>query len=175
MAADPKMLVKVPVREQDPKVRATNFDEVCYGYNAEEAVEESERCLHCKNAKCIQGCPVSINIPEFIAAIKKKDFKEAYNVISESSALPAVCGRVCPQESQCECKCTLGIKFEPVGIGRVERFVADYHNAHSTEPAKAPASNGHKVAVVGSGPSGLTCAGDLAKKGYKVTVYEALH
>ena len=118
MAADPKMLVKVPVREQDPKVRATNFDEVCYGYNAEEAVEESERCLHCKNAKCIQGCPVSINIPEFIAAIRKKDFKEAYNVISESSALPAVCGRVCPQESQCEGQCIRGIKGEPVSIGK---------------------------------------------------------
>ena len=175
MAADPKMLVKVPVREQDPKVRATNFDEVCYGYNAEEAVEESERCLHCKNAKCIQGCPVSINIPEFIAAIKKKDFKEAYNVISESSALPAVCGRVCPQESQCEGQCIRGIKGEPVSIGKLERFTADWAREQGIRPEPAKEKNGHKVAVIGAGPSGLTCAGDLARLGYDVTIFEALH
>lgn len=175
MAADPKMLVKVPVREQDPKVRATNFDEVCYGYNAEEAVEESERCLHCKNAKCIQGCPVSINIPEFIAAIKKKDFKEAYNVISESSALPAVCGRVCPQESQCEGQCIRGIKGEPVSIGKLERFTADWAREQGIRPDPAKEKNGHKVAVIGAGPSGLTCAGDLARLGYDVTIFEALH
>lgn len=175
MAADPKMLVKVPVREQDPKVRATNFDEVCYGYNAEEAMEESERCLHCKNAKCIQGCPVSINIPEFIAAIKKKDFKEAYNVISESSALPAVCGRVCPQESQCEGQCIRGIKGEPVSIGKLERFTADWAREQGIRPEPAKEKNGHKVAVIGAGPSGLTCAGDLARMGYDVTIFEALH
>ena len=175
MAADPKMLVKVPVREQDPKVRATNFDEVCYGYNAEEAVEESERCLHCKNAKCIQGCPVSINIPEFIAAIKKKDFKEAYNVISESSALPAVCGRVCPQESQCEGQCIRGIKGEPVSIGKLERFTADWAREQGIRPEPAKEKNGHKVAVIGAGPSGLTCAGDLARLGYDVTIFESLH
>ena len=175
MAADPKMLVKVPVREQDPKVRATNFDEVCYGYNAEEAVEESERCLHCKNAKCIQGCPVSINIPEFIAAIRKKDFKEAYNVISESSALPAVCGRVCPQESQCEGQCIRGIKGEPVSIGKLERFSADWAREQGIRPEPAKEKNGHKVAVIGAGPSGLTCAGDLARMGYDVTIFEALH
>lgn len=175
MAADPKMLVKVPVREQDPKVRATNFDEVCYGYNAEEAVEESERCLHCKNAKCIQGCPVSINIPEFIAAIRKKDFKEAYNVISESSALPAVCGRVCPQESQCEGQCIRGIKGEPVSIGKLERFTADWAREQGIRPEPAKEKNGHKVAVIGAGPSGLTCAGDLARMGYDVTIFEALH
>ena len=175
MAADPKMLVKVPVREQDPKVRATNFDEVCYGYNAEEAVEESERCLHCKNAKCIQGCPVSINIPEFIAAIRKKDFKEAYNVISESSALPAVCGRVCPQESQREGQCIRGIKGEPVSIGKLERFTADWAREQGIRPEPAKEKNGHKVAVIGAGPSGLTCAGDLARLGYDVTIFEALH
>ena len=175
MAADPKMLVKVPVREQDPKVRATNFDEVCYGYNAEEAVEESERCLHCKNAKCIQGCPESINIPEFIAAIRKKDFKEAYNVISESSALPAVCGRVCPQESQCEGQCIRGIKGEPVSIGKLERFSADWAREQGIRPEPAKEKNGHKVAVIGAGPSGLTCAGDLARLGYDVTIFEALH
>ncbi|MGI6089245.1 MAG: NADPH-dependent glutamate synthase, partial [Bilifractor porci] len=169
------MLVKVPVREQDPKVRATNFDEVCYGYNAEEAMEESERCLHCKNAKCIQGCPVSINIPEFIAAIKKKDFKEAYNVISESSALPAVCGRVCPQESQCEGQCIRGIKGEPVSIGKLERFTADWAREQGIRPEPAKEKNGHKVAVIGAGPSGLTCAGDLARMGYDVTIFEALH
>ena len=160
---------------QAPEVRAHNFDEVALGYTAEIAVEEANRCLNCKNQPCVAGCPVNIHIPEFIEKVKEGDFEGAYQIISQTSSLPAVCGRVCPQETQCESKCTLGIKFEPVGIGRLERFVADYHNANATEKAKAPASNGHKVAVVGSGPSGLTCAGDLAKKGYKVTVYEALH
>ena len=160
---------------QDPQVRAHNFNEVALGYDEATAVAEAGRCLNCKNQPCVSGCPVNIHIPEFLAKVKEGRFEEAYQIISQTSSLPAVCGRVCPQESQCECKCTLGIKFEPVGIGRVERFVADYHNAHSTAPAAAPAANGHKVAVVGSGPSGLTCAGDLAKKGYKVTVYEALH
>ena len=169
------MTKKVPVREQPAKERAKNFKEVCLGYNDDEAVKEAERCLHCKNALCVSGCPVGINIPAFIAEVKNSEFKKAYEIISESSALPAVCGRVCPQESQCEGSCILGIKGEPVGIGRLERFVADWHNAHSSEvPAVAP-SNGHRVAVVGSGPSGLTCAGDLAKKGYAVSVFEALH
>ena len=172
MALDPK---KHEMPTQDPQVRAHNFNEVALGYDEATAVAEASRCLSCKNQPCVSGCPVNIHIPEFLKQVKEGDFEEAYKIITQTSSLPAVCGRVCPQESQCECKCTLGIKFEPVGIGRVERFVADYHNAHSTEPAKAPASNGHKVAVVGSGPSGLTCAGDLAKKGYKVTVYEALH
>ena len=172
MALDPK---KHEMPTQDPKVRAHNFDEVALGYDEATAVAEASRCLACKNQPCVSGCPVNIHIPDFLKQVKEGNFEEAYKIITQTSSLPAVCGRVCPQESQCECKCTLGIKFEPVGIGRVERFVADYHNAHSTEPAKAPASNGHKVAVVGSGPSGLTCAGDLAKKGYKVTVYEALH
>ena len=170
-----KGLNRVPVREQEPKVRATNFDEVCLGYNKDEAVEEAQRCLGCKNAKCITGCPVNINIPAFIAQVKEGNFEEAYKIIGESSALPAVCGRVCPQESQCEMHCVRGKKGDPVGIGRLERFVADWHNAHSTEAPEKPQSNGHKVAVVGSGPAGLTCAGDLAKKGYEVTVYEALH
>ena len=172
MALDPK---KHEMPTQDPQVRAHNFDEVALGYDEATAVAEASRCLACKNQPCVSGCPVNIHIPDFLKQVKEGNFEEAYKIITQTSSLPAVCGRVCPQESQCECKCTLGIKFEPVGIGRVERFVADYHNAHSTEPAKAPASNGHKVAVVGSGPSGLTCAGDLAKKGYKVTVYEALH
>ena len=172
MALDPK---KHEMPTQDPQVRAHNFDEVALGYDEATAVAEASRCLNCKNQPCVSGCPVNIHIPDFLKQVKEGNFEEAYKIITQTSSLPAVCGRVCPQESQCECKCTLGIKFEPVGIGRVERFVADYHNAHSTEPAKAPASNGHKVAVVGSGPSGLTCAGDLAKKGYKVTVYEALH
>lgn len=172
MALDPK---KHEMPTQDPQVRAHNFNEVALGYDEATAVAEASRCLNCKNQPCVSGCPVNIHIPDFLKQVKEGNFEEAYKIITQTSSLPAVCGRVCPQESQCECKCTLGIKFEPVGIGRVERFVADYHNAHSTEPAKAPASNGHKVAVVGSGPSGLTCAGDLAKKGYKVTVYEALH
>ena len=172
MALDPK---KHEMPTQDPQVRAHNFDEVALGYDEATAVAEASRCLNCKNQPCVSGCPVNIHIPDFLKQVREGNFEEAYKIITQTSSLPAVCGRVCPQESQCECKCTLGIKFEPVGIGRVERFVADYHNAHSTEPAKAPASNGHKVAIVGSGPSGLTCAGDLAKKGYKVTVYEALH
>ena len=160
---------------QAPEVRAHNFSEVALGYDEETAVSEAMRCLNCKNQPCVNGCPVGIHIPEFITKIKERDYEGAYQVISETSSLPAVCGRVCPQESQCESKCTMGIKFEPVGIGRLERFAADYHNANAKEKAKKPASNGHKVAVVGSGPSGLTCAGALAKKGYSVTVYEALH
>ena len=160
---------------QDAAVRARNFKEVALGYTPEIAVAEAQRCLNCKNRPCVEGCPVNISIPEFISKVKESDFEGAYNIISQSSSLPAVCGRVCPQETQCESKCTLGIKFEPVGIGRLERFVADYHNANFTGELQIPASNGHKVAVIGSGPSGLTCAGDLAKKGYKVTVFEALH
>lgn len=169
------VLKKVPVREQDPKVRATNFEEVCLGYNMEEAVEEAGRCLNCKNAKCIDGCPVSIDIPAFIHEVKEGNIEEAYKVIGKSSALPAICGRVCPQESQCEGKCIRGIKGEPVSIGKLERFVADYALENDIKPVGAEKMNGHKVAVIGSGPSGLTCAGDLAKKGYDVTVFEALH
>ncbi len=172
MAIEPK---KHEMPTQDAKARACNFNEVALGYTAEIAVDEANRCLNCKNKPCISGCPVNIEIPDFIDHIKKGDFEGAYQVISKSSSLPAVCGRVCPQESQCESKCTLGIKFEPVGIGRLERFVADWHNENAKELPKRPEFNGHKVAVVGSGPSGLTCAGDLAKKGYKVTVFEALH
>lgn len=160
---------------QAPEVRAHNFNEVALGYTMETAVEEASRCLNCKNKPCVQGCPVNISIPEFISHIKTKDFEGAYEVINKSSSLPAVCGRVCPQESQCESKCTLGVKFEPVGIGRLERFVADCHNENSHEAPVVPEANGHRVAIVGSGPSGLTCAGDLAKKGYKVSIYEALH
>ena len=166
---------KNPMPSQDPKVRAHNFDEVAIGYTEEMALDEALRCLNCKNMPCSNGCPVNIHIPEFISKIKEGDFEGAYQVISKTSSLPAVCGRVCPQESQCESKCVRGIKGEPVGIGRLERFVADWHNAHSTEAPEVAPSNGHRVAIVGSGPSGLTCAGDLAKKGYKVTVYEALH
>lgn len=169
------VLKKVPVREQDPQVRATNFEEVCLGYNIEEAMEESERCLNCKNAQCVKGCPVSIQIPEFIQEVKKGNIEEAYHVISESSALPAVCGRVCPQESQCEGKCIRGFKGEPVSIGKLERFVADWARENDIKPKKAEKMNGHKVAVIGSGPAGLTCAGDLAKLGYEVTIFEALH
>ena len=169
------VLKKVPVREQDPQVRATNFDEVCLGYNKEEAMEEASRCLNCKNAKCVQGCPVSINIPGFIHEVKEGNFEEAYKVISESSALPAICGRVCPQESQCEGKCIRGIKGESVSIGKLERFVADWARENGMKPAPAAQKNGKKVAVIGSGPSGLTCAGDLAKLGYDVTIFEALH
>ena len=172
MAIQPKKH-EMPV--QDAKVRARNFKEVALGYTPETAVAEAQRCLNCKNRPCVEGCPVNISIPEFISKVKESDFEGAYDVISQSSSLPAVCGRVCPQETQCESKCTLGIKFEPVGIGRLERFVADYHNANFTGELQIPASNGHKVAVIGSGPSGLTCAGDLAKKGCKVTVFEALH
>lgn len=160
---------------QDPDVRSKNFEEVALGYTEEMAIDEAKRCINCKNKPCVTGCPVNVHIPEFIAEVAKGNFEEAYQIIAISSSLPAVCGRVCPQESQCEGKCTRGIKNEPVGIGRLERFVADYHNAHCKEkPVPAPA-NGHKVAVVGSGPAGLTCAGDLAKLGYDVTVYEALH
>ena len=169
------VLKKVPVREQDPKVRATNFEEVCYGYNKEEAMEEASRCIGCKNAKCVQGCPVSIDIPGFIGKVKTGEFEEAYKIIGKSSALPAVCGRVCPQESQCEGKCIRGLKGEPVSIGKLERFVADYALENDIKPEKAESTNGHKVAVIGSGPAGLTCAGDLAKMGYEVTVFEALH
>jgi len=160
---------------QDAEIRAHNFDEVALGYSEQIAIEEANRCLNCVNKPCVQGCPVNVHIPEFIAKIKDKDFEGAYQEISKSSSLPAVCGRVCPQESQCEAKCTLGIKFEPVGIGRLERFVADYHNANNNGDIEMPESNGHKVAIVGAGPSGLTCAGDLAKKGFKVTIFEALH
>ena len=169
------VLVKVPVSEQDPKVRATNFEEVCLGYNKEEAMEEASRCLNCKNAQCIKGCPVSIQIPDFIAAVKDGDIEKAYEVISESSALPAVCGRVCPQESQCEGKCIRGIKGEAVSIGKLERFTADWARENGIKPQGTSEKNGHKVAVIGSGPAGLTCAGDLAKLGYDVTIFEALH
>ena len=169
------VLKKVPVREQEPKVRATNFEEVCYGYNKEEAMEEATRCLNCKNARCIQGCPVSINIPAFIAEIKEGNIEEAYKVIGQSSALPAICGRVCPQESQCEGVCIRGIKGEAVSIGKLERFVADWAKENGIKPEAPAEKNGHKVAVIGSGPSGLTCAGDLAKMGYDVTIFEALH
>ena len=169
------VLKKVPVREQAPKVRATNFDEVCLGYNKEEAMEEASRCLTCKNAKCVQGCPVSINIPAFIKEVKEGNFAEAYKVIGQSSALPAVCGRVCPQETQCEGKCIRGIKGEAVSIGKLERFVADWAKENGIKPEAPAEKNGHKVAVIGSGPSGLTCAGDLAKLGYEVTIFEALH
>lgn len=171
MAINPK---KTEMPTQAPEVRAKNFKEVATGYTAEMAKTEAERCLNCKNRPCVQGCPVNIDIPKFIGEIKSGDIEAAYQTISVYSSLPAVCGRVCPQESQCEAKCTLGIKFEPVGIGRLERYAADWHNANVCEMAKRPERNGHKVAVVGSGPSGLTCAGDLAKKGYDVTVYEAL-
>ena len=160
---------------QSPEIRAKNFKEVALGYSEETAVAEAQRCLNCKNRPCVSGCPVNVHIPDFISKIKEGDFEGAYREISLSSTLPAVCGRVCPQETQCESKCTLGIKFEPVGIGRLERFVADWHNEHQTAAPDAPQSNGHRVAIVGSGPSGLTCAGDLAKKGYKVTIFEALH
>ena len=160
---------------QDAKVRAHNFDEVALGYSEETAIDEAMRCLNCKNMPCVDGCPVKIHIPEFISKIKEGDFEGAYEIISESSSLPAVCGRVCPQETQCESKCIRGIKGESVGIGRLERFVADWHNTFYKDEPVLPERNGHKVAVVGSGPSGLTCAGDLAKKGYDVTVYEALH
>ena len=169
------VLKKTPVREQEAKVRAANFEEVCYGYNKEEAMEESERCINCKNAKCIEGCPVAINIPGFIANVKEGNFEEAYKVISEASALPAVCGRVCPQESQCEGRCIRGIKGEPVSIGKLERFVADWARENNIKPEPAKEKKAHKVAIIGSGPAGLTCAGDLAKMGYDVTIFEALH
>ena len=169
------VLKKVPVREQDPKVRATNFDEVCLGYDKEEATKEAQRCLNCKNAQCMKGCPVAINIPGFVEQVKNGDFGKAYDIISEASSLPAVCGRVCPQESQCEGKCIRGIKGEPVSIGKLERFVADTASKEGRKPQKATEKKGKKVAVIGSGPAGLTCAGDLAKMGYEVTIFEALH
>ena len=169
------VLKKVPVREQDPKVRAKNFEEVCLGYNIEEAKEEASRCLKCKNPQCQKGCPVSIDIPSFIKEVEDGNIEEAAKIIGRSSALPAVCGRVCPQESQCEGKCIRGIKGEPISIGKLERFVADWSRENGIEPEKSAESNGKKVAVIGSGPSGLTCAGDLAKLGYDVTIFEALH
>ncbi len=169
------VLKKVPVREQDPQVRAKNFDEVCLGYNKEEAMEEASRCINCKNAQCVKGCPVSINIPGFIEQVKEGNIEQAYQVISESSALPAVCGRVCPQESQCEGKCIRGIKGEPVSIGKLERFVADWASENGIKPVVNAEKKNKKVAVIGSGPAGLTCAGDLAKMGYDVTIFEALH
>ena len=169
------VLKKVPVREQDPKVRAANFEEVCFGYDKAEAIEEAGRCIGCKNAQCVKGCPVAIDIPAFIGHVKTGDIESAYQVISESSALPAVCGRVCPQESQCEGKCIRGIKGEPVSIGKLERFVADWARENGVKPEGAKEKNGKKVAVLGSGPAGLTCAGDLAKMGYEVTIFEALH
>ncbi|MBE5926687.1 MAG: NADPH-dependent glutamate synthase [Lachnospiraceae bacterium] len=169
------VLKKVPVREQDAKVRATNFDEVCLGYNMEEAMEEASRCLKCNNAQCVKGCPVGINIPEFVNKVQAGDIKAAADVIAEASALPAVCGRVCPQESQCEGKCIRGIKGEAISIGKLERFVADWSRENGVVPEKPANTNGKKVAVIGSGPAGLTCAGDLAKLGYEVTIFEALH
>ncbi|MBR5953259.1 MAG: NADPH-dependent glutamate synthase [Pseudobutyrivibrio sp.] len=169
------MMVRVPISEQDPKVRATNFEEVCLGYTEEEAVAEASRCLNCKKPMCVGGCPVSINSPAFIQEVKERNFEKAYEIISESSALPAVCGRVCPQESQCEGKCIRGIKGEAVAIGKLERFVADWARENGIKPKNTSTPNGHKVAVIGSGPSGLTAAGDLAKAGYDVTVFEALH
>ena len=168
-------LKKTEMPTGDPLVRARNFDEVALGYTEEMALREADRCLGCKNMPCVNGCPVNIHIPEFISKVKEGDFEAAYEIISASSSLPAVCGRVCPQESQCEAKCIRGIKGEPVGIGRLERFVADWHNEHFSGEVKRAESNGHKVAVVGSGPAGLTCAGDLAKRGYDVTVFEAFH
>ena len=164
-----------PMPSQEPSVRARNFKEVALGYDEATAISEAERCLNCKTMPCVAGCPVNIRIPEFISKIKEYDFEGAYQIINSSSSLPAVCGRVCPQEVQCESKCVRGIKGESVGIGRLERFVADWHNDHCKDALTRPESNGHKIAVVGSGPSGLTCAGDLAKKGYQVTVFEALH
>lgn len=169
------VLKKVPVAEQDAKERATNFKEVCLGYTKEEAMEEAARCINCKNAQCMKGCPVSINIPGFIEQVKLGNFEKAYEIISESSALPAVCGRVCPQESQCEGKCIRGIKGEPISIGKLERFVADWARENGISPKTAAEKKGKKVAVIGSGPAGLTCAGDLAKMGYDVTIFEALH
>lgn len=169
------VLKKVPVREQDPNVRATNFEEVCLGYNKEEAMEEASRCINCKNALCMKGCPVSINIPGFVEQVKTGDFEKAYEIISESSALPAVCGRVCPQESQCEGKCIRGIKGEAISIGKLERFVADWASENGIKPSASSDKKNKKVAVIGSGPAGLTCAGDLAKMGYDVTIFEALH
>ena len=175
MAKANMSLKKNPMPTQEAEVRAHNFNEVATGYTEEMAMDEAMRCLNCKNMPCVAGCPVKIHIPEFIEKIKEGDFEAAYQVINKSSSLPAVCGRVCPQESQCESKCVRGIKGEPVGIGRLERFVADWHNTYCTEAPVKPEQNGHRIAIVGSGPAGLTCAGDLAKQGYSVTVFEALH
>lgn len=176
MRSMPNMsLKKVPMPVQDPKARAKNFKEVALGYDEQMAVEEAGRCLNCKNKPCVSGCPVNVRIPEFIAAVAKGEFEEAYQIITSTNALPAVCGRVCPQENQCEHNCVRGIKGEPVAIGRLERFVADWHMKHATAQAKPAPKNGHKVAVVGSGPAGLSCAGDLSKKGYDVTIFEAFH
>lgn len=169
------VLKKVPVREQEPAVRARNFEEVCLGYNREEAMEEAARCINCKNAQCVKGCPVAIDIPGFIEQIKEGNMEEAYQIISRSSALPSVCGRVCPQESQCEGKCIRGIKGEPVSIGKLERFAADWAGENGIKPTGASEKKNKKVAVIGSGPAGLTCAGDLARMGYDVTIFEALH
>ncbi|MBO5094283.1 MAG: NADPH-dependent glutamate synthase [Lachnospiraceae bacterium] len=169
------VLKKVPVREQEPAVRARNFEEVCLGYNQEEAMEEASRCINCKNAQCVKGCPVAINIPGFIEQVKEGNIEKAYQIISEASALPAICGRVCPQESQCEGKCIRGIKGEPISIGKLERFVADWASENGIRPEGAKEKKGKKGAVIGSGPAGLTCAGDLAKMGYDVTIFEALH
>ncbi len=166
---------KNPMPVQGPAVRNGNFDEVALGYTEEQAVNEAERCLNCKHRPCVGGCPVAIDIPGFIMKVKGRDFKGAYEVLNRSTSLPAVCGRVCPQETQCEALCVRGIKGEPVAIGRLERFVADYHMRTNTEKPAMPEKNGHKVAVVGAGPAGLTCAGDLAKMGYETTVFEALH
>lgn len=168
-------LNKIPMPEQDPNIRNKNFLEVCTGYTKEMAIEEAERCLNCKHKPCVSGCPVNVRIPEFIEQVAKGDFFKAYEIITSTNALPAVCGRVCPQESQCECHCVRGIKGEPVAIGRLERFVADYVMQNGSEEVEVPASNGHKVAVIGAGPAGLSCAGDLAKKGYEVTIFEAFH
>ena len=175
MAKANMRLTRNPMPTQDAQLRGHNFQEVALGYTEEMAIDEANRCLGCKNMPCVAGCPVKVHIPQFIEKIKQGEFEEAYQIISQSSSLPAVCGRVCPQETQCESKCVRGIKGESVGIGRLERFVADWHNTFCTQQPQRPASNGHRVAIVGSGPSGLTCAGDLAKKGYEVTVFEALH
>ena len=168
-------MTRIPVREQEALVRAENFDEVCLGYSEEEAVQEASRCLHCAKPLCVQGCPVSINIPDFIEEVKNRNFKKAYEIISESSALPAVCGRVCPQESQCEGKCILGIKGDPIAIGKLERFVADWAMENDVRPTASEEKRPEHVAVIGSGPAGLTCAGDLARMGYQVKIFEALH
>ena len=168
-------LTKVPMPAQEPDVRNKNFDEVALGYTAEMAIEEATRCINCKNKPCMSGCPVCVRIPEFIQKVAQGEFEEAYQIITSTNGLPAICGRVCPQESQCEGKCIRGIKGEPVSIGRLERFVADYHMAHSNDDIEKPVSNGIKVAVIGAGPAGLTCAGDLAKLGYEVTIFEAFH
>ena len=173
--ADANGFVRVPISEQEPLVRAKNFDEVCLGYTEEEAVVEAARCLNCKNPRCVSGCPVNINIPGFVTALKDRDFKKSYEILTESSSLPAVCGRVCPQETQCEAQCIRGIKGDAVSIGKLERYVADRARKEGTRMKVSAPSNGHKVAVVGSGPAGLTCAGDLAKLGYEVTIFEALH